>query len=189
MKALERTSFPELAERIIALYNEDDDALLLGMLGQEYMVRRDGIYLHGQRAPESHTAVVLDYLSSTGTDYALTPWRAIADFSGKSLPAFREKVELPLSTYAAEIIARANALLPMIDAETVPSLIGGEMSIVARVLPKVYLHAEFFQETPDFPAEAWVLFSNNANEFLSTPGLVTLAEAFKDRLLGLLRIY
>jgi hypothetical protein len=189
VKALEHTSFPELAERIIALYNEEDDALILGMLGQEYMVRRDGIYLHGQKAPESHAAVVLDYLSSSGTVLALMPWRAIADFPGKALPAFREKVELPLCNYAAEIIARANALLPMIDAEAVPSLIGSEMSLVVRVLPKVYLHVEFFQETQDFPAEAWVLFSNNANEFLSTPSLLTLAEAFKDRLLGLLRIY
>jgi len=31
-KALEHTSFPELAERINALYNEEEDALLLAML-------------------------------------------------------------------------------------------------------------------------------------------------------------
>ena len=189
MKALEHTSFPELAERIIALYNEEDDALLLGMLGQEYVVRRSGIYLHGQKAPETHAAVVLDYLSSSGTSFVQRPWRAITDFPGNSCLSFREKVELPLCNYAAEIIARANALLPMIDAEAAPSIINSEMSLVVRVLPKVYLHVEFFQETQDFPAEAWVLFSNNANDFLSTPGMLMLAEAFKDRLLGLLRIY
>jgi len=189
VNALEHTSFPELAERIAARYNEGDDALLLGMLGQEYVVRRNGIYLHGQRAPEAHAAIVLDYLSSPGTAPALMPWRAITYFPGSSPSVFREKVELPLCNYAAEIIARANALLPMIDAEAVPSLIGSEMSLVVRVLPKVYLHVELFQETPDFPSEAWVLFSNNANEFLSAQGLLTLAEAFKDRLLGLLRIY
>ena len=77
----------------------------------------------------------------------------------------------------------------MIDAEAVPSLIGSEMSLTVRVLPKVYLHVELSQETQDFPAEAWVLFSNNANEFLTAQGLQTLAEMFKDRLLSLLRIY
>jgi hypothetical protein len=189
VKALEHISFPELAARINALYKEEDDALLLGMLGQEYVIRRDGIYLHGQRAPESHSAVVLDYLSSSGKALALVPWRAITDFPGRPSPAFRKKVELPLCNYTAEIIARANTLLPMIDAEATPSLIGSELAVSVRVLPKVYLHAEFFQETQDFPAEAWVLFSNNANEFLSAPAMLILAEAFKDRLLSLLRIY
>jgi hypothetical protein len=189
VKALEHTSFPELAKRIIARYNEKEDAMLLGMLGQEYAVRHDGIFLHGQRAPESHAAVVLDYLSSSGSAFALMPWRAIADFPGKPVSAFRNKVELPLCNYTAEIIARANTLLPMIGAEAVPSFLGSELSIVARVLPKVFLHVEFFQESEDFPAEALVLFSNNANEFLSAPSLLILAEAFKDRLLSLLRIY
>jgi hypothetical protein len=53
----------------------------------------------------------------------------------------------------------------------------------------VYLHVEISGETEDFPAEAWLLFSNNANEFLSVQGLYTLAEMFKDRLLSLIRIY
>jgi len=47
MKALEHTSFPALAERVSALYNDDDDALLLAMLGQEYVIRRTGITLRG----------------------------------------------------------------------------------------------------------------------------------------------
>jgi hypothetical protein len=53
----------------------------------------------------------------------------------------------------------------------------------------VYLHLELCQETQDFPADAWILFSNNANEFLTLSGLQALAELFKDRLLSLLRIY
>jgi hypothetical protein len=77
----------------------------------------------------------------------------------------------------------------MIDAEATPSLIGGDLAITIRALPKVYLHVELSQETQDFPAEAWVLFSNNANEFLTAASLQTLAEVFKDRMLSLLRIY
>jgi len=98
-------------------------------------------------------------------------------------------VELPISNYAAEIITRVNILLPMLDAQTTPSLIGSDMAITVRALPKVSLHVELSQETQDFPAEAWVLFSNNANEFLLVPSLHVLAEMFKDRLLSLLRIY
>jgi hypothetical protein len=48
---------------------------------------------------------------------------------------------------------------------------------------------EISGETEDFPAEAWLLFSNNANEFLTVQGLHALAEIFKDRLLSLIRIY
>jgi len=77
----------------------------------------------------------------------------------------------------------------MVDAEAVPSLIGSDMAITVRALPKVSLHVELSQETQDFPAEAWVLFSNNAHEFLTAPNLQILAEVFKDRLLSLLRIY
>lgn len=189
VKTLEHAPFPELAERIIALYSEEEDALLLGMLGQEYVVRRDGIFLHGQKAPEAHATVILGYVFSSGAELTKLPWRTIGDFSGRPLPDFRKRVELPLINYAAEIAARSNPLLSMVDASSGPSLIGSDMAITVRALPKVYLHLELSQETQDFPAEAWMLFSNNANEFLSVPNLLTLAEAFKDRLLSLLRIY
>jgi hypothetical protein len=41
----------------------------------------------------------------------------------------------------------------------------------------------------DVPAETWMQFSNNANDDLSPPTLLMLAEVFKDRLLSLIRIY
>jgi hypothetical protein len=189
VKSLKQISFSKLAERVVALYNEEEDALLLGMLGQEYVIHRDGIFLHGQKSPEIHSSIILDYLFSSGTAPTMMPWRAIGDFDGQSSADFRKKVELPLTNYAPEIITRANTLLPMIDAEAVPSLIGSDMAITVRALPKVSLHVELSQETQDFPAEAWVLFSNNAHEFLTVPNLQVLAEVFKDRLLSLLRIY
>jgi hypothetical protein len=189
MKALHTISFPDLADRVVALYNEEADALLLGMLGQEYVIRHDGILLHGQRAPEAHAAIILDYLLSSGNTPRVTPWRALGDFSGRQVPDFRKRVELPLTNYAAEIITRAGSLLPMLDAEAVPSLIGSDMAITIRALPKVHLRVELSQETQDFPAEAWILYSNNANSFLTEPSLQALAEVFKDRMLSLLRIY
>ena len=189
VKSLEKTSFPELAERIVALYKEEEDALLLGMLGQEYVIRHEGIFLHGQKAPEAHTAVVLDYLFSSGTVSSRMPWRSISDFCAISSMDFGKKVELPIANYATEIIARADAVLPMIDAELVPSFIDSDMAITVRALPKVYLHLELSQESQDFPASAWVLFSNNANDFLSPSSLQVLAEMFKERLLSLHRIY
>ena len=189
MKALEHTSFQQIAERIAALYNEEEDALLLGMLGQEYVIRHEGISLHGQRAPEAHATVILDYLLSSGSMLTMMPWRTISDFTGRPSTDFRKKVESPITTYAAEIITRANAILHMVDAKVVPSIIGGDMAMTVRALPKVYLHAELSQETQDFPAEAWVLFSNNAHEFMTLPSLQITAEIFKERLLSLLRIY
>jgi hypothetical protein len=189
VKTLELASFRSMAERVSALYNQEQDALLLGMLGQEYIIRHDGILLHGQKAPENHAAVILDYLFSDGTTHALTPWRTIGDFSGAPAPDFRQKVELPVVQYAAEVITRANTILPMCDGKAVQSLIGSDMAVTVRALPKVYLHMEMSQETQDFPPEVWILFSNNADQFLSLPGLQTLAELLKDRILSLLRIY
>ena len=49
-----------MADRINALYNEEEDALLLAMYGQEYVVRHGGIFLHRQKAPEGHAAVNID---------------------------------------------------------------------------------------------------------------------------------
>ncbi len=189
MKALEQTSFPEVAARISALYSEADDALLLAMLGQEYVVRHQGIFLHGQKAPESHTGVLLEYLFSPGTALDMLPWRSIGVFAGQTPADFRKKVELPIAQYAGDVVARANTVLQMLDAKTVPSLIGSDLAITVRALPKVSLHVELSQESQDFPAEAWVLFSHNANEFLSVAGMQALAEICKERLLGLLRIY
>ncbi len=189
MKALAHTSFSKIAKRIGALYNEEEDTLLLNMLGQEYVVRHEGIFLHGQKAPDGHASVILDYLRSSGIALAMTPWRTIGDLFAGPLPDFRKKVELPVAQYAAELITRANALLPMLDAKAVPSLIGSDMAIIVRALPKVYLRVELSQETQDFPAEAWVLFSHNANDFLSVESIHVMAEMFKDRLSSLLRIY
>ncbi len=189
VKALERVSFPGMAERISALYSEEQDALLLAMLGQEYIIRHNGIFLHGQKAPDHHAVVLLDYLLSRGTALTVTPWRSVGDFSGKHAPEFRQRVEAPVTQYAAEIITRANAILPLFDAKPVPSLIGSDMALSVRALPKVYLHVEMSQETQDFPAEVWVLFSNNADHFLRATNLQTLAEIFKERVLSLLRIY
>jgi len=189
VKSLAHTSFPEQADRICALYNDGEDSLLLGMLGQEYVILHEGVFLHGKQAPEVHAAVILDYIFSSGTTLDLMPWRTINDFSGQPSPDFRKRVELPIGNYAAEIITRANTLLPMVNAKTAPSLIGSDMAITVQALPKVHLRLELSQETQDFPPEAWVLFSNNANKFLPTPRLQALAEVFKDRLLGLIRIY
>lgn len=189
MKALEQTSFSEAAARINALYNEEEDALLLAMLGQEYVIRHEGVFLHGQKAPESHTGVILEYLFSSGTVLTMLPWRSIGDFTGHAPADFRKKVELPVAQYAGDVVARASTVLPMVDATTVPSLIGSDLAITVRALPKVSLHVELSQESQDFPAEVWVLFSHNADQFLSVASMQVLAEIFKERILGLLRIY
>jgi hypothetical protein len=186
---LEHTSFPALAERISALYNDELDALLLAMLGQEYIISRSGITLRGQKAPESHEAVILDYLRSSGTEMVGPPWRALGDFAGAPVADLRKRVELSLVPHVADLLTRANSLLPLIDAERAPSIVGSDLSITVRALPKVALHVELSQENPEFPAEAWVLFSGNADQFLSVGNLQLLAELFKDRLLSLLRIY
>jgi len=189
VKSLARTSFSEHAERICALYDDGEDALLIGMLGQQYKIKHDGVFLPGQQAPEIQAAVILDYLFSAGTTLDLVPWRSIGDVAGLPMPDFRKRVELPILNYATEIITRANTLLPMMNAKIVPSLIGSDMAFTIQALPKVYLRLELSQETQDFPNEAWVLFSNNANTFLPASRLQALAELCKDRLLSLIRIY
>jgi len=178
-----------MAERVCALYNEEQDTLLLGMLGQDYEIRHDGIFVRSQKAPDTHEAVIMDYLFSRGMASTMMPWRTLGDFGNAMMPGFRKKVEEPISSYTTEILARANNILPMLDAKSVPSLIGSDLAVTVRALPKVFIHIEIAEETQDFPPEAWMLFSNNANEFLTVPNLHVLAEIFKDRLLGLLRIY
>lgn len=189
VKSLEHMSFIKTAERICALYNEEQDALLLGMLGQEYVIRREGVFLRGQKAPDAHAVVIMDYLAASDAASILMPWRSIGDFTGTASPEFRKKVELPMIQFVPEIITRAKTLLPMMDGQPAPSIINCDFAITVRALPKVYLHAELSQETQDFPADAWILFSNNADEFLAVRSLHSLAEIFKERLLSLIRIY
>jgi hypothetical protein len=188
-RALDHTSFPALAERISALYDDEKDALLLAMLGQEYVITRDGITLRGQKAPETHEAVILDYLLSSGTNVKELPWRPLGNFPDVAVADFRKRIELPLAQHAGEFISRANALLPLFDAYLSPSMIGSDMAITVRALPKISLHVELSEESQEFPAEAWVLFSNNADAFLGAQSLPLLGELLKDRILSLLRIY
>ncbi len=189
MTALGHAAFPSLAERIGGRYDKEQDILLITMLGQEYTVHRDGISLRGQKAPDLHAAVIRDYLFSSGTGLTLMPWRVIGDFPGAQCPDFRRTVELPVAQHAAEVITRAQALLPMFDGAGTQSIVGSDMAITVRALPKVFLHVELWQETTDFPAEAWILFSNNAYEFLKAESLQSLADVFRERLLSLIRIY
>ena len=189
IKALEHASFPELAVRVCALYNDAEDALLLGMLGQEYVIKRSGIFLYGQKAPDNHAAVVSDYLLSSGNALTMLPWRSFGDFAGRPAPEFRGEIEIPLAQYAGGIIARAGTVLPHMDATLDRSIIASDMSITVRALPKVYLHVDLSQDAQEFPAEVWVQFSNNADDFLSLSGMRALGELFKERVLSLLRIY
>ena len=96
---------------------------------------------------------------------------------------------MPLAPHVTEFAARANTLLPHFDAFPSASLIGSDLAITVRALPKVALHVEMSQENQEFPPEVWVLFSSNADQFLSGNHLHLLGELFKDRLLSLLRIY
>jgi hypothetical protein len=68
-------------------------------------------------------------------------------------------------------------------------VIGSDLAITVRALPKVFLRVEMSQESQEFPPDVWILFSHNADEFLSVKGLQLLAELFKERFLSLLRIY
>ena len=188
-RALDHTSFPALADRISALYDDEKDALLLVMLGQEYVIARDGITLRGQKAPETHETVILDYLLSSGRKVKELPWRPLGNFDGAAVADFRKRIELPLAQHAEEFVSRANTLLPLFDAFLAPSMIGSDMAITVRALPKISLHVEFSQESQEFPAEAWILFSNNADTFLGAQSLHLLGELLKDRILSLLRIY
>lgn len=186
---LEHAAFSELGERLNALYSEEDDALLLAMLGQEYTIRRSGIMLRGQPAPDAHVAVLLDYLTCRGDGLIEKPWRAVGDFAEGLAADFRKKIELPLAQHIGELTSRTGTVLPLIDGTPTASMIGSDISFTVRALPKVLLHVELSQENQDFPAEAWVLYSRNADAFLSIGGLRALAELFRDRLLSLLRIY
>lgn len=186
---LEHMNFPAAAERISALYSEEEDALLIAMLGQEYIVRRDGVSLRGQKAPESHERILVDYLSSSGTLLIASPWKSLHETTGKASPDFRKTVEFILAQHASECIERASTILPLLDARLCRSLIGSDLAFTVPALPKVHVHVELSRESQDFPPEAWILFSRNAGEFLSADGLRLLGEVFKDRLLSLLRIY
>lgn len=181
--------FPEIADRLGALCGDGCNELLLAMLGQEYVIRRTGVTLRGQKAPDAHAEVIRSYLSSRGAHAAMTPWRGIADFPEGSAGALREQVELPLAQHAAELAERAERILPLCDGGRAASMIGSDLSFTVRALPRIYLHIELSKENQEFPSEAWVLFSNNADAFLPTGRLLQLGELFKERLLGLLRIY
>ena len=188
-KVQEHISFPELAERISARYDGNTDTLHLAMLGQDYVISRSGISLSGQKAPDAHEAVIRAYLSSPGTTYRELPWRSLGDLATCPVADFGKRIESPLTPHIAELISRANTLLPHFDAVPSPSLIGSDLAITVRALPKVALHVEMSKESEEYPPEVWVLFSHNADHFLDAENLQRLAELFKDRLLSLLRIY
>lgn len=186
---LEHMDFPAAAARLGALHNDEEDALLIAMLGQEYVVHRNGVMLRGQKAPESHERIIIDYLASSGNAFVASPWKSLNETTGRTMPDFRKTVELTLAQHSSECIQRASTVLPLLDAQQCRSLIGSDLAFTVPALPKVHMHIELSRESQEFPPEAWVLFSRNAGEFLSADGLCLLGEVFKDRLLSLLRIY
>lgn len=186
---LERAALPKLADRLGARYSEAEETLLLDLLGQEYCIRHDGITLRGQNAPEIHEAVILSYLRSSGTSFVPVPWRAYGGFPGAAAFEFRKIVEVPLLPHVQELLDRSASLLPLFDGSAAASLIGCDLAFSVRALPKVHLHVELCRENDEFPAELWVLFTSNADRFLSVSAMLQLGELFKERLVSLLRIY
>ena len=189
VNTLSRIAFSEIAKRLGARYDGTRDVLLLDMLGQEYVIGRDGVLIRGQKAPDAHAMVIIDYVRSHGRYLVLTPWRSLRDFSEAAAVDFRQAVEAPIAHSARDIIARADVLLPMFGAGISQSLIKSDLAFTVRAMPNVHLHVEVCCESQDFPAESWLLFSNNATDFLPPQSLQALAELFKERLLSLARIY
>jgi len=182
-------SFSEQALQLGALCTETTGELLIALMGQEYVVSSEAVTLRGQKAPEMHAALIRSYLSSRQSGIVTTPWRGIGDFAGAAAGSFRERVEAPIALHASELVERASRVLPLCDGSISATMIGSDLAFTVRAFPCVHLHIECSREDQEFPAEAWVLFSNNANMFLSAQELHQLGELFKDRLLGLLRIY
>jgi len=187
--SLQDISLSAAAGRLGASYHKEDGSLRLSMLGQEYHVCRDGIRLCGQKAPENQERVLVEYLLSAGNELVELPWRSIGDFSGVPGMDFRQRVELPLAQHVDDVITRAPVILPLFDAVQAPSMIGSDMAITVRALPRVRLHIEWSRDSQEFPSEVWFLFSNNANDFLGAAALQVLGELCKDRILSLIRIY
>jgi len=158
------------------------------MLGQEYTVGKNGTFLKGEEAPEAETIILLWYLLTQGTAPWTGSWKTYHELEGAYAHEsyFRQSSEDRLAPYVQEILARKEVILSSLDGIETYKVGGCDLGIQFQVLPRICILCQFYLQDEEFRAQTKILFSDNANNLLSTECLGELAILLAKKILNCL---
>lgn len=160
------------------------------MLGQEYTVGKNGIFLKGEEAPEAETIILLWYLLTQGTAPWTGSWKTYHELVGAYAHEsyFRQSGETRLAHGVEGILAKKEVVLSSLDGIEAEKVGGCDLAIRFKVLPRIYILCQFYLQDEEFPAQTKILFSDNANDLLPTECLGELGILLAKKILNCLQL-
>lgn len=158
------------------------------MLGREYTVGKNGVFLKGEEAPEAETIILLWYLLTQGTAPWAGSWKTYHELEGAYAHEsyFRQSSEARLAPCVEKILAKKEVLLFSLDGIEADKVGGCDLAIQFQVLPRICILCQFYLQDEEFPAETKILFSDNANNLLPTECLGELGILLAKKILNCL---
>lgn len=185
---MQHLSLAEVGTKVGGFYDPVSDTIRIRMLGQEYTVGKNGAFLKGEEAPEPETIILLWYLLAQGTTPWAGSWRTYHELEGAYAHEtyFRQSSEARLAPYVQQILAKKEVVLSSLEGIEAEKLGGCDLAIRFQALPRIYVLCQFYLQDQEFPAQTKILFSDNANDLLSTECLgelgILLAKKILNRL-------
>jgi hypothetical protein len=190
IKRIQHPSLAEVSTKVGGFYDPVSDTIRIRMLGQEYTVGKNGIFLKGEEAPEAETIILLWYLLTQGTTPWAGSWRTYHELEGAYAHEsyFRQSGEARLAPYVQQILAKKEVVLSSLDGIEAEKVGGCDLAIRFKVLPQIYILCQFYLQDEEFPAQTKILFSDNANDLLSTECLGELGILLAKKILNCLQL-
>ncbi|GFP19452.1 hypothetical protein HKBW3S03_00957 [Candidatus Hakubella thermalkaliphila] len=179
-----------VSTKVGGLYEPVSDTIRIRMLGQEYTVGKNGAFLKGEEAPETETIILLWYLLTQGTTPWAGSWKTYLELEGAYAHEsyFRQSSEARLAHGVEGILAKKEVVLSSLDGIEAEKVGGCGLAIRFQVLPRIYILCQFYLQDEEFPAQTKILFSDNANDLLSTECLRELGILLAKKILNCLQL-
>lgn len=163
-----------------------EDALIIQLLGESYLVSGNGIYDEKGKKPGFERCVILSKYLLLCPDrlpekYDWTAFRDLKN-AGPLEKYFRNDVEMKITRFFTGKPGLLKRAIEELDGKRPDIDLNYDLAAKVQLLPKLPVIITFNDEDDEFPAACSVLFENHAESFLDAESLAILGNVFAVKL-------
>lgn len=160
----------------------------LEMLNEHFQINESGIVRGGKKDGEVETLVILNAALCSGDDTVSSEWKPYEKFSGTKghIDLYKKQVEGWLASKAEEIVANKKTIVEKYNAQVLDNIGGSDFAFIFEPFPNIKLFCQIYLADDEFPADAKLYFSANADKFMPLLCMEKLAHLWIKQLSDLI---
>ena len=145
-----------------------DDSIKVEMLNKDYIIKEEGVFQQDKEAGELETMLILNAALSPGIDCASADWKSYENFSGTGghVGYLKEFGEGTLAKLSSQIVKHKDEIIKKYDTLAQENVSGSDLSFVIEPFPGIRIFCQIYSKDDEFPAEAKIFFSANADKIM-----------------------